>query len=315
VQYKKPHSPPLNFLLTAGAQFSWYLFGIKKTLLLAITALALNATAQLKLPELSPEGKINQNVGYVNFEIHYGRPAARGRKIFGELVPYGQVWRTGGGANTKIQFDKSVTIGGKSVPAGTYTVVTIPNPTQWTILLNSNTQKIFGAQQDGYDLETEVARFDVPVKKTERFYESFTIEMDMVNNDAELYISWENTQVHFAILTNNNTQALKDIETHLAANPTDSDNLAYAAYYLGMNKQAPERLLGYVDRALKIKEDQWYYELKMNLLADAKRFDEARKTYQKAVDLLRKAKPNGWQEMEQRLKNIMQAWKLERVTN
>jgi hypothetical protein len=188
---------------------------MKKVPLLVIIALAFNATAQLKLPELSPEGKIIQNVGYVNFEIHYGRPAARGRKIFGELVPFGQVWRTGGGANTKIQFDKSVMIGGKSVPAGTYTLVTIPNPTQWTILLNSNTKKIFGAQQDGYDAETEVARFDVSAQKTEHFYESFAIELDMVNNDAELYISWENTQVHFPILTNNNALALKDIETHL----------------------------------------------------------------------------------------------------
>lgn len=282
---------------------------MKKPLFLVIIALALNASAQLKLPELSPEGKIIQNVGYVNFEIHYGRPAARGRKIFGELVPFGQVWRTGGGANTKIQFDKPVTIGGKSIPAGTYTLVTIPNPAQWTILLNSNTKKIFGAQQDGYDAETEVARFDVSAKKSERFYESFTIELDIVNNDVELYISWENTQVHFPILTNSNVLALKDIETHLSANPSDSDNLAYAAYYLHMNKQEPLQLIGYVDRALKIKEDGWYYELKMNLLADAKRFDEARKTYQTAIDFLRKAKPDDWQETEQHLKDIADKWK------
>jgi tetratricopeptide (TPR) repeat protein len=282
---------------------------MKKIILISIIALAFNATAQLKLPELSPEGKIIQNVGYVNFEIHYGRPAARGREIFGELVPYGQVWRTGGGANTKIQFDKPVTISGKSVPAGTYTLVTIPNPTKWTILLNSNTKKIFGAQQDGYDVETEVARFDVAAHKTERFYESFTIELDMLNNNAELYISWETTQVQFPILTNSNSLALKDIETHLSANPSDSDNLAYAAYYLRMNNQEPLQLIGYVDRALKIEEKWWYYELKMNLLADAKRFDEARKTYQTAIDFLRKAKPEGWQETEQHLKGIADKWK------
>jgi tetratricopeptide (TPR) repeat protein len=282
---------------------------MKKFLLLAIIAFTIDAKAQLKLPELSPDGKIIQNVGYVNFEIHYGRPAARGRKIFGELVPFGQVWRTGGGASTKIQFDKAVTVSGKLIPAGTYTLVTIPNPAQWTILLNSNIQKIFGAQQDGYDIATEVVRFDVPKKNTERFYESFTIELDMINNDAELYMSWENTQVHFPILTGNNAQALKEIESYLTANPTDSDNLAYAAYYLSMNKQAPERLLGYVDQALKIKEDWWYYELKINLLADAKRFDEARKTYQTAIDFLHKAKPNGWQETEQHMKGIADKWK------
>jgi tetratricopeptide (TPR) repeat protein len=281
---------------------------MKRLLILTLIACGFTSTAQLKLPELSPESKIIQNVGYVNFEISYGRPAARGRKIFGDLVPYNQVWRTGGGASTKIQFDKAVTIADKLIAAGTYTIVTIPNPTQWTILLNSNTKKIFGAQQDGYDVETEVARLDVPSKKTERFYESFTIEMDVVNNDAEVYISWENTQVHFTILTGNNVQALKDIETYLSANPADSDNLSYAAYYLDMNNQEPQRLLEYVDRALKIKEDGWYYELKMNLLAKAKRFDEARNVCQTAIEYLDRANPEGWQEMKKHLKGIAKQW-------
>lgn len=282
---------------------------MKKILSLCIIASCLNTTAQLKLPELSPESKIIQNVGYVNFEITYGRPATRGRKIFGELVPYGLVWRTGGGANTKIQFDRAVTIGTKLIPAGIYTLVTIPNPTQWTILLNSNTQKIFGAQQDGYDVATEVARFDVPAKKTDRFYESFTIDLDLINNDADLNISWENTQVHFPILTGNNAQALKDIETFLSANPNDSDNLSYAAYYLSMNKMEPLRLISYVIRALKIEEKWWYYELKMNLLADGKRFDEARKVYQAAIEYLDRAKPEGWQETKQHLKGITEKWR------
>ena len=282
---------------------------MKKPLLLAIIAFTLDASAQLKLPDLSPDSKLIQNIGYVNFEITYGRPAARGRKIFGELVPYGQVWRTGGGASTKIQFDRAVMIGGKSIQSGTYTLVTIPNPTQWTILLNSNTQKIFGAQQDVYDIATEVARFDVPAKKTDRFYESFTIEMEIINNDAAVYISWENTQVHFPILTDNNGMTIKEVEAYLSANPNDSENLAYSAYYLGFLKQEPKRLLGYVDRALKIKEDGWYYEIKMNLLADAKRFDEARKVYQTTIEYLHRVKPDGWQETEQYLKTLVDKWK------
>lgn len=282
---------------------------MKKILTFAFSVFALTAWAQLKLPDLSPEGSIIQNVGYVNFEIHYGRPAARGRKIFGELVPFGEVWRTGGGASTKIQFDKPVTMGGKSIPAGTYTMVTIPNLTQWVILINTNTEKIFGAQQDAYDISSEVVRFNVPAQKTEHFYESFTLDLDIINNDVELYLRWENTQVHFPIYTNNNAQALKNIETQLAAHPTDSDNLSSAAYYLSMNNQEPQRLLGYVERALQIKEDGWYYELKINLLADAGRLDEARTTYQTALDYLRRTKPNGWQEMEQHLKSIADQWK------
>jgi tetratricopeptide (TPR) repeat protein len=299
----------LNKQLTVASRMYPYTSYMKRTLILALTLVAITTQAQLKLPELSPEATLIQNVGYVNFEITYGRPAARGRKVFGELVPYGLVWRTGGGANTKIQFDQPIIIAGKSIPAGMYTIVSIPNPTQWTIMLNSNTKKIFGAQQDGYDIETEVARLDMPVKKTERFYESFTVELDIVNNDAELYISWENTQVHFPILTGSNAQTLKDIDTYLAANPTDADNLSYAAYYLSMNKLEPQRLLGYVEKALSIEENWWYYELKMNLLADAGRYDEARKTYQAAIEFLYHAKPEGWQETEQHLKGITEKWK------
>jgi hypothetical protein len=282
---------------------------MRKILTLTFFAFAFTAWAQLNLPEFSPEGSIIQNVGYVNLEIHYGRPAVRGRKIFGELVPYGEVWRTGGGANTMIKFDKPVMLGGKSIPAGMYSMVTIPNLTQWTILINTNTKKIFGAQQDPYDIATEVVRFQVPAQKTEHFYESFTLDIDIINNDVELYLRWENTQVHFPIYTNNNVQALQHIETYLAAHPTDSDNLAYAAYYLGMNHQEPQRLLGYVERALQIKEDGWYYELKINLLADAGRLDEARKTYQTAVDYLHRTKPTGWQGKEQHLKSIADKWK------
>jgi hypothetical protein len=282
---------------------------MRKILTLAFSAFAFAALAQLNLPAFSPEAHIIQNVGYVNLEIHYGRPAARGRKIFGELVPFGDVWRTGGGASTKIQFDKPVTIGGKSIPAGVYSMVTIPNVTQWTILINANTKKIFGAQQDPYDAATEAVRFDVPVQTTEHFYESFTIDMDIINNDVELYLRWENTQVHFPIYTNNNTLALQHIDTYLAAHPTDADNLAYAAYYLDMNHQEPQRLLGYVEQALQIKEDGWYYELKMNLLADSGRLNEARTTYHTALGYLRSTKPNGWQEMVQHLKSIADTWK------
>jgi tetratricopeptide (TPR) repeat protein len=115
--------------------------------------------------------------------------------------------------------------------------------------------------------------------------------------------------VHFTIQTGNNAQALKDIETYLSKNPNDSDNLSYAAYYLSMNKMEPLRLIDYVDRALKIEEKWWYYELKMNLLADAKRFDEARNVYQKAIEYLDRAKPEGWQETKQHLKGISEKWK------
>lgn len=282
---------------------------ILSTLVIVLLSLQIvNGQLREKLPAISPEVVVTQKIGNVEFEISYGRPAARGRKIFGGLVPYGEVWRTGAGPSTKLKFDKPVTIGGKLIPAGTYAIVTIPNPKKWTILLNSNTKKIFGAQQDKYETETEVVRFDVPAQATSYFYESLTFCIDIVKNNAAVILSWENTQVHFPITTTNNEDALKTIEEFLKAEPTNVDYLSNAAYYLDVNNQAPDLVLKYANQALEIQEEWWYYELKMNTLVKMNRINEARKTHQKAIEFIRKAKPDGWQETEQHWKSIVEKW-------
>lgn len=260
------------------------------------------------VPAISPEAIVQQKIGNVEFEITYGRPAVRERKIFGGLVPYGEVWRTGAGPGTKLTFDKPVKIGGKDIPAGTYAIVTIPSEESWTIMLNSNIKKIFGAQQDSYDQETEVVRFNVSPQKTSYYYESLTFDIDVVKNNAEVILSWETTQVHFPITTTNNKEALNTIEKFLSDHPTDIDNLSFAAYYLDVNNQSPELMLTYADRALTMKEDRWYYELKMNALAKNKRFDEARKTFEQALKFLKREKPDGWQETEQHWKSMTENW-------
>lgn len=287
---------------------------MKKILVLFILALSqqfVHAQLSEMLPALSPESLLKQKIGNVEFEISYGRPAARGRKIFGELVPFGDVWRTGAGPGTKLKFDKPVSIGEKIIDPGTYTIATIPDVEKWTILLNSNTKKIFGAQQDGYDEETEIVRLDVPVQKTMYFYESLTFDIDVVNNNAEVIISWESTQVHFPIVTSNNEQAIKTIDQFIAANPNDADNLSYAAYYLELNNQEPERIIDYANRALTIEEDWWYYELKMNSLIKVNRVDEAKKTYQNALKFLRKSKPERWQQTEKNWNAIVKNWPMQ----
>ena len=144
---------------------------------------------------------------------------------------------------------------------------------------------------------------------TQQFFESLTLQLDIISNNGELYISWENTQIHFPILTSNNASAWHEIETKLTANPNDADNLAYAVYYLQMNKQEPDRLMGYIDRALKIKEDWWYYELKMSLLTDGKKYEDARKVFQTAQEYLHRVKPREWEYIEKNFKVQMTKWK------
>lgn len=261
-----------------------------------------------QLPELSPQGLAKQKIGYTDFEIRYGRPATRGRKIFGGLVPYDKLWRTGAGPGTKVRFDRAVRIGGQDIQAGTYAMVSIPGRTEWKILLNKDTTRIYGVPEE-YDVSNEVVRFDVKTSTSGRFYESLTIDLDIVNNNAEVFISWENTQVHFPVLTDNNEKALTAIEKYFETYPNDADNLGYAVFYLRMNHQVSDRLLDYIDRALKVKEEWWFYEEKMNLLADAKRFDEARKVFDVAVKYLHRAKPDDWQTIENNFRAQMAGWK------
>jgi tetratricopeptide (TPR) repeat protein len=267
---------------------------MKKLMLVLLTIGVLQSFSQMVLPDLSPEASLKQKIGYTNFQIRYERPAARTRKIFDGLVPYGKLWRTGAGKCTTLQFDQPVIVGGREIKPGIYALLSIPGKEEWTILLNTDTSKVYGAPEE-YDPKFEVARLTAKPEKTNRYYESLTLDLDVVKNNGELFVSWENTRVHFSISTNSNSKALEEINQTLSRNPDSADDLAYAAYYLDMNNQNPEMLLPYIDRALKIKEDWWFYEIKVDLLIKLKRLDEARKTSQQAIDFVTRIKPLEWE--------------------
>lgn len=112
---------------------------MKKIFLIAcFVAFTLTTNAQITTPQPSPSQKIEQIVGLTKVTIEYSRPSMKGRKIFGDLVPYGQIWRTGANANTKITFDTDITIGNTTVKAGTYAIYTKPNKKTWEIMLYSD---------------------------------------------------------------------------------------------------------------------------------------------------------------------------------
>jgi len=167
----------------------------KFSLLLFLLPLCL--WAQPDFPALSPSAYLSQQIGDTQIEIWYDRPAARGREVFGTLVPWGKVWRTGAGPCTKIRFDQPVKVGGQSVPADIYALATIPNPDKWMVILHRDTS-LYGAY--GYDPTQDVARFWVPVNHSERFYEALTLDLDFIPNDAQMYISWGHQQISFPII-------------------------------------------------------------------------------------------------------------------
>src|SRR5687767_12600444 len=154
-----------------------------KNLSAALLLISNVSFSQIPLPDVSPEAKLVETVGYTTFAIRYGRPAARERKIMGELVPYKKLWRTGAGKCTLIAFDKPVMIHNKAIPAGAYALVTIPNEREWTVLLNSDTSKLYGDPSE-YNQTTEAVAFNVVPTTSSRFYESMTISIDISKYDA-----------------------------------------------------------------------------------------------------------------------------------
>ncbi|WP_396590752.1 DUF2911 domain-containing protein [Allomuricauda sp. R78024] len=264
---------------------------MKVYLLLLLTLSAVGLVAQTEFPSLSPKGSIEQKVGITTISIAYERPIARGRTIFGELIPYGKLWRTGAGNGTKIKFDDAVVIDDTVLPAGQYSLFTIPDKQEWTIILNSD-PTIYGLE--GYDKTKDVIRFKTKANISNRYYESFTIDIDLVAANAELNISWENTRVTFEIKTQTDKRLMKMVkEEYLSGNVEDPDLLAVGAdYYYFLNTEL-ETALKLISRAIDLRKVSWFYNLKIDLLTKRKQYKEALKTLKTAIDFV-KTNPENW---------------------
>jgi tetratricopeptide (TPR) repeat protein len=251
------------------------------------------AETQIRLPALSPEGKILQQVGYTNFEIHYGRPSARGRIIMGGLVPFDRLWRTGGGVGTTISFDRDVTIAGKRVASGSYVLVTIPGEKEWTIMLNGDTSRLYVEEKD-YDVADEAVRLRADVMRFP-FFETLTIIPEIAGNSLHLILAWENTAIKFEIQTLTNEQIDHEVSS-LTAETKDHESLGAAAYYFLRTGQHSERALNMINHALRLSKEPWYFETRMNLLAAKGQYGEARETLREAVEFLQETRPDYWQD-------------------
>lgn len=147
-------------------------------------------------PRPSPLEMVTMKYEDVYIKITYGRPHKRGRNIFGDLEPYGEVWRTGANEATEITVTGPIKFGGHQIQPGTYTLFTIPNKDNWTIIMNSELGQ-WGAYN--YNSKLDVVRFDVPVTHTSMVYEPFTIEFEQKAQSAELVMMWDRTKVSIPI--------------------------------------------------------------------------------------------------------------------
>lgn len=224
--------------------------------------------AQLSLPEPSPSTTIKQKVGFTDLTIDYSRPAVKGRTIFGGLVPYGKIWRTGASDATILTLTDPATVGGKLLAAGRYSLFTIPNRADWTIILNKH---VGGHGLDGYDEKDDVMRFTVKADSSVRFYESFTIEVqDLVRNQATIYLNWANTSVHFPVVSNADERITAEIMDRINVRKEDKPGLYYQAalYYFDQEKDT-KQALGWATKSVELKPAFNYLHLQAKLLARA----------------------------------------------
>ena len=271
------------------------------------------SNSQVQLPEMSPEAMITQRAGYTEFKLRHGRPAARKRVVFGDLVPYGKLWRTGAGKCSSISFDRDVVINKRLITSGTYAILAIPDKKQWTILLNSDTSKTYGDPSE-YDVRTEAVRWIVTPQDTDRYYESLTMEIDVLQSDAVFYLSWENTQVSFNLKTGAHEEALKRIAAGLEKHPLDPNILSQASNYYLMTNESAEQILEWLETALTHGGDRWAYQLKVETLVRLKRYKEAQTAATQATQFLEKTKPVEYNTEINSYHLRMKTWKKRRVS-
>lgn len=279
---------------------------MRNYLIALFTLMSIGLVGQSRFPALSPEGSIRQKIGLTTISILYERPAARGRIIFGELVPYGKLWRTGAGVCTKIKFDADVLVDNMLIRAGTYSLFTIPDPQLWTIVLNSDTTL---SGTGGYDETKDIIRFTTKAGVAGRRYESFTIDIDVIQNDAELSLSWENIRVSFKIQTETDKMVMKMVnEDLLSGKIKDPQLLAMGAEYYYFLDRDLETGIALINKAMDYKATSWYYSLKVDLLTRSEKYSQAIETLKLNMAYV-KANPEKW--TQEQLSNVLEGQEIQ----
>jgi tetratricopeptide (TPR) repeat protein len=257
-------------------------------LLMGICQLSI-AQVELKTPPPSPEAEWKQKVGFTEISVKYERPLMRGRKIFGALVPFDQIWRTGAGESTRIRFSDDIKLGGQAVKKGYYSIFTIPNPSEWTIILNTDTTS-HGAFS--YDEKKDVFRIKVKPETTARVYESFSISLEdiMADYSANLYLNWENTQVKIPIQSNADAIVMNEINTKINIEKLeDAKFFNNAAQYYFANKKDLKQALGWSKKSEELVNDNYSYaNLTTKILEEQKDYGAAITSAQKTIELASK---------------------------
>ena len=262
---------------------------------LAFLGLFQLSNAQVKAPQPSPAAQLKQTVGLTEITVDYSRPSAKERKVFGDLVPYNQVWRTGANGSTDISFDTDVVFGGTAVKAGKYALYTVPGEKDWDVILYTDSE-LWGSPEK---LEESLiaVRFKVQSEKTGQFVESLNISFDdLRNNSAHLQIAWENTIIEIPITVDSKKDVLASIDKTLSG-PSANDYHQAASYYLSENMDL-DKALSWSEKAVQMRPEAfWMIKLQSEIYAAKGDFANAIATAKKSQDLAQKAGNDGYVKM------------------
>ena len=230
---------------------------------LVFTCGLLAQTPKVDFPAASPACTLKQHVGLTDIEIVYSRPGVKGRPIFGGLVPYGQVWRTGANNATKITFSTPVKLNGAEIPAGTYALYTIPGETEWTIVISKDT----AASIFNYNQTNDLVRVKATPVKLSQLIETFTIEFtDIRDESATLNLLWEKTLVPVKIEIELTGKLVPQIEAVMSAAEGRKPYYQAALFYYD-HGQDLQKASKWIDAAIAERETYYIVHLKAKILA------------------------------------------------
>lgn len=259
------------------------------------------AYAQPDLPKPSPNAKVSQFIGLTEITVEYSCPGVKGRKIWGEVVPYDKMWRTGANQATKVTFSRDVTFGDQVVPAGSYALFTIPSKGAWTVILNKKAEQS-GTGSD-YKPTLDLVRFQVhpkPAPMRERLAFLFS---DFGDDKGMLDLEWEKLRLSIPIKVNTETEALANISKTL-----DNTWRVYAnsARYMAETKKDYDTALRYIDQSLALKEEWFNLWIKATIVAAKGNRKDAIALGEKSYELGKKAEVFF---LEPEIKKTLAEWK------
>lgn len=250
---------------------------MKRSILILLLLITSTINSQIKTPDASPATTIEQSVGLTDFILQFARPSVKGREVYGNLVPYDKLWRTGANENSVISFNTSVTIDGKSIPAGKYSIYTIPSKDTWEFILYSDSNN--WGLPNKWDETKIVLSHKVSPHKLSKKAETFNISFDKLNNNSfTLGISWDYLYIPILFELPTKDTVMSSINEMLK-NPNSSDLYKAAVYLLQENIDLNDASL-YMEQAISMMDNPRFYHLRQQSLIYA-----ALKDYTKAIEI------------------------------